>query len=141
MLFYAALNAFRCAKNKNGKGSQFSKVNKHYKAALKAMKAAAELSSWNYKNKVHLLEAECHSYKESNESAKISYASAISSSRSSKLTHELALSCELAGYHHVKVGNASVALEMFQQAKEAYAEWGSQMKVDAVSQQISNLSS
>lgn len=54
--------------------------------------------------------------------------------------HEQGLACELAGHHYKKVSEFSRAWGFFNQAKRCYTEWGSQMKVDSVTQQLDSLS-
>jgi hypothetical protein len=90
--------------------------------------------------KVHLLEAEQFSFQNRNSEAQASYAAAINSSRSSGFIHEQGLACELAGYHYKKVFHLRSAWIFFNQAKQCYKEWGSQMKVDSISQQLRSLS-
>ncbi len=85
---------------------------------------------------MHLLQAECHSFEKNNEEAASSYAAAISSSR---FTNERSLACELAGLHYVKIGQKEVALEFFAKAKECYTQWGSEMKVESITQQIEKI--
>jgi len=136
MSFYFALNSFRGIKNKNGNGSQFLKVKDAFKAAITALKPAAELSPWNFQNKVYLLEAEMFSFEGRDTEARSSYAAAITSSCSSRFVHEQGLACELAGLHYFKIGEAEAALEFLQQAKECYQRWGSQMKVESITQQM-----
>ena len=89
---------------------------------------------------VHLLEAEQFSFQNRNSEAQSSYAAAINSARSSGFIHEQGLACELAGYHFKKVFDLRSAWIFFDQAKQCYIEWGSQMKVDSVSQQLTSLS-
>jgi len=136
ILFYAALNAFRGVKNVNGNGSQFVKVRNLYKDAINALRTAKKLSPWNFSNKVFLLEAEMYSFERKGPEARLSYAAAITSSRSSGYVHEQGLACELAGLHYEKLGEEQTALDFFHQAKECYVRWGSQMKVESVSQQM-----
>ena len=104
--------------------------------ALEALKTAAEDSHHNFDNKVLLLEAEIASNDGRSEDAKASYEKAISASRSSGFTHEHALSCELAGFHHKMIGDHRNAWGYFSQAKELYAEWGCQTKVESVTRQL-----
>ena len=87
-----------------------------------------------------MLEAEQFSTQTLNSEAQASYAAAISSARSSGISHEHGLVCELAGYHYKKVCNFSSAWILFDQAKRCYAEWGCQMKVDSVTSQLGSLS-
>ena len=85
------------------------------------------------------MEAESLSHLGKNEEARASYAAVITSACSSRFVHEQGLACELAGFHCKKVGDHRSALGYFNQAKECYAEWGSQMKVDSVTRQLDNV--
>ncbi len=87
-----------------------------------------------------MLEAEQFSLQNKNSEAEASYLAAIDSARSSGFVHEQGLACELAGYHCKNVGDISRACSFFDQAKRCYTEWGSQMKVDSVTQQLDTLS-
>ncbi len=89
---------------------------------------------------VHLLEAEQFSFQNRNSEAHASYAAAINSARLSGFIHEQGLACELAGYHFKKNFDLQSAWILFDQAKQCYVEWGSQMKVDSVSRQLRSLS-
>ena len=86
-----------------------------------------------------MLEAEHFSLQNLNSEAQASYAAAISSARSSGFIHEQGLACELAGYHCKNAGDGSSAAIFFDQAKRCYIEWGSQMKVDSVTEQLESL--
>jgi len=140
--------------------------------AIRVLKTAASLSSWNWQNKVrynhphfdalavlfsvlflisfsiccamtyqvYLLEAEQFSFQNRYSAAESSYAAAINSARSSGFIHEQGLACELAGYHFKKVHDLRSAWISFDQAKQCYVDWGSQMKVDSVSRQLTSLS-
>ncbi len=89
---------------------------------------------------VLLLEAEQFSLENQNDKAQASYAASINSARLSGFIHEQGLACELAGYHYKKNGNSSIACSFFDQAKQCYEVWGSQMKVDCVTRELSLLS-
>merc|ERR1711957_1087241 len=97
--------------------------------SLKILKTAAGYSSWNFGNKVHLLEAEIASREGKKEEAEASYASAITSAQCSRFVHEEGLACELAGFHYKKFKDNGSARQLFVQAKQCYANWGSQLKV------------
>jgi hypothetical protein len=88
---------------------------------------------------VHLLEAEQFSFEKNNQEALLSYAAAIRSACSSRFIHEQGLACELAGYHCKKNGDFSGARNYFDQAKKCYADWGSQMKVDSITQALESV--
>jgi len=89
---------------------------------------------------VHLLEAEQFSFQNRNNEAQASYAAAIDTARSSGFIHEQGLACELAGFHFKKSFDLRSAWIFFNQAKQCYIEWGSQMKVNSVSHQLRSLS-
>ena len=91
-------------------------------------------------SQVHLLEAEQFSLQNHNSEAQASYTAAINSARSSGFIHEQGLACELAGHHYKKVFDLRSAWIFFDQAKRCYTEWGSQLKVDSVTQQLDSLS-
>ena len=135
---YSALNSFRGVKNKNGSGSQFLKVKDTFNDAITVLRPAAELAPSNFCNKVHLLEAQMFSFDKKNAEAKVSYAAAISSSCASRFIHEQGLACELAGLHYTKIGEPETALHLLQRAKECYQSWGSQMKVESITQLMKN---
>eukprot|EP00584_Thalassiosira_punctigera_P010333 CAMPEP_0172526094 /NCGR_PEP_ID=MMETSP1067-20121228/1094_1 /TAXON_ID=265564 ORGANISM="Thalassiosira punctigera, Strain Tpunct2005C2" /NCGR_SAMPLE_ID=MMETSP1067 /ASSEMBLY_ACC=CAM_ASM_000444 /LENGTH=1314 /DNA_ID=CAMNT_0013309531 /DNA_START=85 /DNA_END=4029 /DNA_ORIENTATION=- len=106
------------------------------RSALKALKIFAGCSRWNFQNKVHLLEAGIFSHEGRNAEAKASYAAAITSARSSRFIHEQGLACEMAGFHYKKIGDYISARAFFVQAKECYAQWGSDVKVDSITNQL-----
>jgi ATP-dependent RNA helicase DDX31/DBP7 len=85
------------------------------------------------------LEAENFSLNNKHEAAKASYAAAIASARASGFIHEEGLALELAGFHYKKVGDHINARSLFNRAKQCYAEWGSQVKVDIISSQLETL--
>ena len=95
--------------------------------------------SGNIISQVHLLEAEVFSCEGSNEEAKESYAAAISSAQFSRFIQEQGLACELAGCHYKKIGDPISARIFFGQAKQCYAEWGSQMKVESIIRQLESI--
>ena len=88
---------------------------------------------------MNLLEAEIFSREGRNEEAKASYAAVITSARCSRCIHEQGLVCELAGFHSKKIGDNESACNLFNQAKQCYANWGSQMKVDSITRQLETL--
>jgi len=132
--FFHAINSFMMLKRKG-----ISKLRQIAKDALVALRAAAKDSKWNYGNKVYLLEAELSSHEGRNEDAKSFYAAAILASRSSRFKHEEGLACELAGFHYKKIGDLHRAWGFFNKAKQCYAEWGSDVKVNFITRQLSVL--
>ena len=54
--------------------------------------------------------------------------------------HEEGLACESFALHCKKNKQKQQALEYFQQAKACYTDWGSQMKVESITNQMKMLS-
>mmetsp|Transcript_32764 Transcript_32764/g.60006 ORF Transcript_32764/g.60006 Transcript_32764/m.60006 type:complete len:400 (+) Transcript_32764:1475-2674(+) len=137
IVFIHGLNSFQILKKQNT-----AKVRAIPREAIATLKVAASQEaeagrqSWNFRNKVRLLEAELQSFEKRNDEAKESYAAAITSARCSRFVHEQGLACELAGQHHKKNGDILRASGFFEQAKQCYADWGSQTKVDSINQQM-----
>eukprot|EP00581_Thalassiosira_minuscula_P032871 CAMPEP_0183765380 /NCGR_PEP_ID=MMETSP0739-20130205/10914_1 /TAXON_ID=385413 /ORGANISM="Thalassiosira miniscula, Strain CCMP1093" /LENGTH=274 /DNA_ID=CAMNT_0026004045 /DNA_START=79 /DNA_END=903 /DNA_ORIENTATION=+ len=124
IMFFYGLNSFHVLKRQN-----IAKYRKIPTNAITALKYASSNSRWNFRNKVHLLEAENFSFCGENDNAKASYAAAITSAGCSRFIHEQGLAYECAGIHHKKIGDHSSAFRFFSRAKHCYQEWGSQVKV------------
>ncbi len=134
ILFYYALNSFKVAEVVHTK-----KIQAVPEQALCAFREAAEQSKENFQNKIELLEAELQSRDGEHDKAKASYAAAIASARSSKLTHEEGLACEKAASYYKKIGELPDALQYFMKAKECYKKWGSQVKADEMERYIESV--
>merc|ERR1712194_839034 len=130
-IFIHGLNSLQLLKRQNT-----ARLRAIPKSAIKVLKAANSHSQWNFRNKVHLLEAESFSLLGNHGEAKASYAAAIISARSSRFVHEQGLACELAGLHYKKIGDNRSAMGYLKQAKQCYADWGSQMKVNSINHQL-----
>jgi len=131
--FYRGINSTRLNRSRSGK------LLSVILEAIRALKEAARLSSWNYASKVHLLEAELFSWEGKHESAATSYAAAIVSSESSRFIHEQGLACELGALHYKRVGNIGKARSFFNRARQLYQTWGSLMKVESIEKELSLL--
>lgn len=94
------------------------------KAILK-MRSYAKCSSWNFENKLLLLQAEQCFYLEDFDSAKRYYDAAILSAQKHRFLHEEALACELAGYFLLESGEGeeNSSLNYLLQAERKYNEW------------------
>ena len=134
LTFIHGLNTFQLLKKQNT-----SKLRTIPRAAISALKTLTSNSEWNFRNKVHLLEAESSSFNGRHQEAAASYAAAIASARSSRFIHEEGLACELAGFHHKKIGDLNSAYNFFNQAKRCYTEWGSRVKVESVTRQLERI--
>jgi hypothetical protein len=71
-LFYHGLNAFILMRKGKLKVSKLKQIPQD---ALRQLRAAEELSKWNYRNKVFLLQAELYSLECKNDEARAAYAS------------------------------------------------------------------
>jgi tetratricopeptide (TPR) repeat protein len=85
-------------------------------------------SQWNFQNKFHLLQAECHFSRGEIGKAATSYQAAIASAKDHKFVNEEALACELSGYFYKEQGDEAKAKIMFKQAQDAYIKWGALAK-------------
>jgi len=128
---YHGLNALKIMKRESLQQMKAAPRN-----ALQLLKILSGCSQWNYRNKVQLLDAEILSYEGRNDEAKEAYASAIASAQCFRLVHEQGLACERAGFHFKKIKDRKSACDIFHQAKQCYAEWGSQMKVESITRQL-----
>lgn len=79
-------------------------------------------------NKQYHLGAECHFAKGEIRQAADAYNASIKAAKDRKFIHEMALSCELAGYFYKEQGDEDRSKSMFMQAREAYIEWGANGK-------------
>ncbi|KAL3760940.1 hypothetical protein ACHAWU_009619 [Discostella pseudostelligera] len=133
LLFYAALNAFRVYRKGKRGATQLANLRLNCADALNKMRPFAALSPSNYNGKVLLLESEMHSLEAEDEEAQSSYTAAISAS---------ANMCDRACFgsgHYTRINQPEIALEFFRQAKDCYAQWGSEMKVEFITKQMSLL--
>ncbi len=141
LLFYSTLNAFRIFRKGAKHITQLSNLRLICKDSIDKMCSFATLSPSNYCGKVLLLEAELHSLENKEEEAKFIYSDAISAYSSTGYVHEQGLACELAGFHYIRINQPDTALDFFRQANDCYVQWGSEMKVEFIAQQISRLMS
>jgi len=101
-------------------------------SVLTRIRSLAEHSSWNWENKVLLLEAmEMHTMGNLN-AAEPLYISSIRSAREHKFIHEEAVASELAGEYSYEQGNHSDAYVLFMHSIKCFKEWGA----DAVAKRV-----
>eukprot|EP00985_Skeletonema_marinoi_P006146 scaffold2669_cov115-Skeletonema_marinoi.AAC.1 len=104
--------------------------------AIEKMRSYADCSSWNFQNKLLLLQAEQCFYLEDFESAKRFYDAAILSAQEHKFVHEEALACELAGHFMLESGEGRSSLSYFLLAQKKYREWGAYAKEESMNTYI-----
>lgn len=93
----------------------------------------------NYENKLKLLQAEMHSCSKKDKAARQAYIMAIMLAKSSNFNHEEGLACELAGKHCQRANDKRQAKEYFSQALKCYQKWGCEVKVDALTKELSDI--
>ncbi|KAL7483538.1 hypothetical protein ACHAW6_009177 [Cyclotella cf. meneghiniana] len=127
--FYGGLVSFRIYRESKRDTSWLEKG----KQSTSAVRLWAEQgSSWNFEQKLYLLEAEEQFCNGNFLGAQESYSSAVSSARSHKFINDEALAYELAGYFYLKVGMSVASMQHFARANAKYMEWGASLKVNKI---------
>lgn len=101
-------------------------------------KMANEYSDWNFRNKLHLLQAELYYHDGKNILAESSFKASIVSAHEHGFHHEEALACELYGIFLIDTKNIVVGIEQLNLAIHRYMLWGAQNKVNDVKVLIDN---
>jgi hypothetical protein len=100
--------------------------------SVKTMTQLVECSEWNFRNKLHLLNAELHYLESRNSLAEISFKAAIVSAHEHRFYHEEALACELYGVFLIETNDLATGIEQLQLAIDKYVQWGAEKKADDV---------
>ena len=106
--------------------------------AISVLEKASEMSSWNYRSKLLLLQAEKMSIV--NQKMEPNYDIAIKASHASKFMHDEALACELAGKHFERKKELKKALSLYRQAERCYIDWGTEKKANQMKEMVTRLS-
>ncbi len=139
MHFYYCLNSFRLSRSRKSQLIRSEKLKQLSNDALKILREAEGLSTWNYRNKAFLVQAEIYSHEGKVDEAEAAYGAAITAARASNFIHEQGLACEYAAFHCKRNNKLDHAVNFFHQAKLCYVEWGSSMKVDYCIKQINEM--
>ena len=97
-----------------------------------------EHSEWNFRNKLHLLNAELHYLESQYSLAENSFKAAIVSAHEHRFYHEEALACELYGIFLLDTKNIVAGVEQLRLAIDKYEQWGAKKKSDDVQNLISS---
>ena len=114
-------------------------------AALKAIAAVKDIASsseWNFAGKYHLLEAEVRAVEivpATHINIMALYDSSIAHAKQSRFIHEEGLACEKAGLYCKKLQDYARARNYFNRARVCYSEWGSNVKVAFIQNELNNL--
>jgi len=107
--------------------------------SMELMKKWAKSSSWNFSNKLYLLQAEYFFLKD-DERAYACYKTSIKKAREHKFNHEEGLAHEKLATYLLHNNHHDEALQYFQNAKKCYAIWGASVLVQRVEKAITVLS-
>jgi len=99
---------------------------------LREARSLAKHSSWNWQNKVLLLEAMNNHTIGNPEEAEQLYLSSIQSAREHKFIHEEAVASELTAEYLFEMGRQAEAYEVYNHSIKCFEEWGAQAVVNRV---------
>ena len=104
--------------------------------AIKQMSQLAQYSSWNFENKLLLLQAEQSYLNGRYMIAELTYQSSITSASDHKFIGEEAMANELFGVYLIENKKAKKGIEQLQIAHSKYIQWGAFKKASAVKELI-----
>ena len=99
---------------------------------MRTMSQLVIYSTWNFENKLCLLQAELHYLNARHTMAELSYQAAILSAHSHRFFHEEAMACELYGIYLVETNRILEGFEQLRLSIEKYKQWGAIKKAVAV---------
>ena len=118
-IFFEGLACFQLARQSNNDERW-----KNGETVLEKMKLWSQHSTWNFENKMLLLEAEkMHTLGDFDNAASL-YERSIQSAREHKFIHEEAIASELAGLFFLERGLREKSLHLFLHSIWGYKEWG-----------------
>ena len=129
-IFFEGLSCFLCSRGSND--TEKTKMIERGRSILTRARNLAEHSSWNWENKVQLLEAmEMHALGNLDEAEPL-YTSSIRSAKEHKFIHEEAVASELTGDCLFERGLLSDAYALYKHSIKCFEEWGA----DAVAKRV-----
>jgi hypothetical protein len=121
-IFFEGLTCFQFARQSNN--DERSKWMEKGETVLEKMKLWSQHSTWNFENKMLLLEAEkMHTLGDFDSTASF-YEKSIRSAREHKFIHEEAIASELAGLFFLERGLREKSLHLFLHSIWSYKTWG-----------------
>ena len=100
--------------------------------SVKAMTKLFTYSTWNFENKLDLLQAELHYLNNHHHMAIMSYEASIVSACKHRFYNEEGLAYELYGIYLIENKMVVKGLEQLRHAQEKYQKWGATKKADDV---------
>ena len=131
-VFYEGLIAFRLFRSGDEAKLEVGK------AAVSSFKAWVSHSTWNWENKLLLLEAEMLSCKQDVAGAEAKYQAAIESAKQHKFVHEEGLANELFAGFHAANGDTDRAKSHLSEARACYEKWGATAVVERLDRTTGN---
>jgi len=119
--FYYGLMAFDAARNQPTEKENYLRIGEE---SLSNMRKWATHSTWNYQNKLYLLEAEYYYTQDMKIEAKSKYELAIQSSKFHRFGHEEGLCFYLYSSFCSALGDISLARHHLMNARRCYERWG-----------------
>ena len=108
-------------------------------SVMKRVQQWEESSSWNFSNKLHLLQAEYYFLKENDELAMACYEASMKEAHDHCFIHEEGLAQEKAATYLLHQGRHDEALKYFVNAKKCYELWGAHALVKRIEKAIAIL--
>ena len=135
-VFIDGLIAFYFARKLQEADSRWARIGE---GVIELMKQWTINSSWNFSNKLYLLEAEYYFFKNDEVKATEKYELAIKAAHDHRFIHEEGLACEKAACFYLDKGRNGEALVYFTQAKKRYEQWGALGLVNRLERSIVQL--
>lgn len=132
-VFIDGLIALHFARKHGGQEIRWTTI---AQGVIELMRQWAGNSSWNFSNKLYLLEAEYYLLKNEEVKALEKYELSIKAAHDHRFIHEEGLAFEKAAHFHLAKGRKGEALVHFTQAKKCYKQWGAHGLVSHVERTI-----
>jgi len=107
-------------------------------SSMKHIKKWTESSTWNFANKLFLLEAEYYFSLGDEIKALEKYQASIAAAKDHRFVHEEGLAHDKTASFHIHHGRKSDALFHFAQARKCYLSWGAHALVEVMENKMSN---
>ncbi len=107
---------------------------------MKTMAKWADVSAWNYSNKLFLLEAEYWFLLGEEILASVKYDESISAAKKHRFTNDEGLAAHRAAMFHLQHNRKSEALSYLNHSRACYESWGALGLVNRLDTIIANLS-
>mmetsp|Transcript_3236 Transcript_3236/g.4867 ORF Transcript_3236/g.4867 Transcript_3236/m.4867 type:complete len:281 (+) Transcript_3236:39-881(+) len=134
--FYSGLVSFWVARETDDKKELTKWIKRGVECKDKMEKLSVSASTWNFENKLYLLQAEEQFSSRNFEMAEILYDAAIASSKMHKFVNEEALANELAGHFYLETGRRNKSVHYFSRAVAKYNEWGAVAKASSLTEYL-----